>query len=263
MACVVTRYTCTHNAPMLETLARNANAQMARNDGFRNIYPWKKQCAEDHHRVHYIARSPTGIICGWMTTEWKKEFGQQYVYLSEISTRRIKDELYGGVGQRLHVALLADAQAANIEFIYLYPLNPAVADIYKKWGYIHTRPELTHMFLMLRSHPNNRMLDGLMPPNPRLFMAQAHAIAAKHPKDDALLALMDKTRRAMIKQPEKIRELSQALDMILGTEYLEEQDNVPEMDRLPLEEKRSMLTEIFNTVKVGGYTRKQKRKYRY
>lgn len=260
MACAVTRYDCAKHANTIQRLGQNANAQMEKNESFRNIFPWRAQCAEENVHFHYIARSPTGIICGWMTVLWKHEFGQHYVLIKEISTRRIKDELYGGVGQQLHAALLNDARDAHAEFIYLHPLNPIVAEVYKKWGYVTLRPEIVSMFLILTSRPNYAMLDSIMPPHPRTYIIAAHAIASRHPKDNSLLVLIDEKRRTMITQPEKMKELSDALDMIYGVEYMEDAENIAEEDRYSLDDKRTALREVFESVKVGGNrTRKQKR----
>lgn len=260
MACEVTRYDCQHHSNTIRNLGRNANAQLARNDGFVSIFPWKKQCADAETHIHYIARSHTGVICGWLTAKPLELFGQHYIYLNEISTRRIKDELYGGVGRRLHDALVRDAREAGVDFIYLYPLNPGVAEIYKGWGYVNPRPELVHMFLILSSPPNNRMLDSIMPPNPRTFIAASHALAMRPPKDEELLALISHTRRYMIKNPDLIRELSSAIDMVEGVEYIEDAEAMPNNERLSLDDKRDIIREVFQKVKVGG--RKTRRRTR-
>jgi hypothetical protein len=179
------------------------------------------------------------------------------VYLNEISTRRIKDAFYGGVGQRLHARLVEDARGA--EFIYLYPLNSGVADIYKKWGYVHARPEIVHMFLLLGGEPNRAMLDSLMPPDPRTILVALHEFAMRRPQDAAFLELIEKTRRNMHRNPEKMRELTEILETIEGTEFLEESDELPEGERLTLADKREMIAEVLRTVKGGKRTRKARK----
>jgi len=251
MACEVTRYDCAKDAEIIARIGHNANVQLARNDGFKNIFPWKKQCSEESVHFHYVARNSAGLICGWMTVLWKTEFGQKYVYINEITTRRIKDEFYGGVGQRLHTRLVEDANAGGAEFIYLYPLNPVVAEIYKKWGYVHARPEIVNMFLMLKGAPNRAMLDSLMPPDPRIIMVAVHEFAMRRPQDNALLELIEKTRRNMLSNPAKMRELKETLEIIEGTEYLEEDDDMPEEGRLSLADKRAMISEVLRSVKGG------------
>jgi len=230
-----------------------------------SIFPWKKQCAEAEDHVHYVARSPKGIICGWLTARSAELFGQYYIYLNEISTRRIKDELYGGIGKKLHDALLKDAQEAGVDFIYLYPLNPSVAEIYKTWGYKTERPEIIQLFYILNAEPNREMLDSVMPPNPRTFMAMAYSIASKPTPDPELIALISRVRRRMIQKPDLIRELSSAIDMVKGVKYMEEEEGIPEDDRIPLAEKRAIIAEVLNKVKVGGrrtYKRIRKRRTR-
>jgi hypothetical protein len=251
MACKVTRYDCTDNSAQIRELGKIADSQQ---DAFKSIFPWKKQCEEASDHIHYVAQSPNGIICGWLTARLVEEFGQHYMYLNEISTRRIKDELYGGVGLTLHAALVKDAKEAGVDFIYLYPLNPEVAAIYKRaeWGYTEQRPEIVQLFLILRAPPNRAMLDSVMPPNPRSFMTMAYSIISQMPQDDALMALYSRVRRWMIKKPELIRQLSEAIDMVKGVQFMEKMEGIPKEDRTTLDQKRALIAEVLNKVKIGG-----------
>lgn len=251
MACKVTRYDCQHNSAQIRELGKVAEAQQ---DAFKSIFPWKKQCEEAPTHVHYVAQAPNGIICGWLTARVVDEFSQHYIYLNEISTRRVRDELYGGVGLSLHNALVKDAREAGVDFIYLYPLNPEVASIYQRpeWGYVKQRPEITQLFLILSQAPNRAMLDSVMPPNPRSFMASAYSILSQAPQDPALLALYSRVRRSMIAKPELIKELSSAIDMVEGVNYIEEAEGVPKEERMSLDDKRALIAEVLNKVKLGG-----------
>lgn len=251
MTCKVTRYDCQHNSSQISELARVAESQQ---DAFKSIFPWKKQCDEAPTHVHYVAQSPGGVICGWLTARVVDEFSQHYIYLNEISTRRIRDELYGGVGLSLHNALVKDARGGGVDFIYLYPLNPEVAGIYRRpeWGYVKQRPEINQLFLILREPPNRAMLDSVMPPNPRSFMASAYSILSQAPQDPALLALYSRVRRSMIAKPELIKELSAAIDMVEGVNYIEEAEGVPKEERMSLDDKRALIAEVLNKVKIGG-----------
>lgn len=251
MACKVTRYDCTDNSAQIRELGKIADSQQ---DAFKTIFPWKKQCEEASDHIHYVAQAPNGIICGWLTARLVEEFGQHYMYLNEISTRRIKDELYGGVGMTLHAALVKDAREAGVDFIYLYPLTPEVAAIYKRpeWGYTEQRPEVVQLFLILRAPPNRAMLDSVMPPNPRSFMTMAYSILSQEPQDDALLALYSRVRRWMIKKPELIRQLSEAIDMVKGVQFMEKMEGIPKEDRTTLDQKRALIAEVLNKVKIGG-----------
>jgi hypothetical protein len=256
MACVVERYDCLTDPDKIRDLGKDADKQQ---DAFVSIFPWKKQCDEAEDHVHYIARNPAGIICGWLSARSVEMFGQYYIYLNEISTRRIKDELYGGIGKKLHDALLKDSHEAGVDFIYLYPLNPAVADLYKKWGYKTERPQINHLFYILKSEPNREMLDSVMPPNPRQFMTAAYSILSQEPQDKELLALYSRVRRWMIKKPDLIQELSGAIDMVEGVKYIEEAEGVPQEERMTLDQKREFIAEVLRKVKIGGgRTRKNK-----
>jgi hypothetical protein len=154
----------------------------------------------------------------------------------------------------LHTALVKDAREAGVDFIYLYPLNPEVAAIYKRpeWGYTEQRPEVVQLFLILRAPPNRAMLDSVMPPNPRSFMTMAYSILSQEPQDPALLALYSRVRRWMIKKPELIRQLSEAIDMVKGVQFMEKMEGIPKEDRTTLDQKRAMIAEVLNKVKIGG-----------
>jgi len=258
MACKVTRYDCTAQSGDISRLGRDADTQLAAEpEAFKSIFPWKKQCGDYPGHIHYVSQSPGGVICGWLTAEWKNEKGQKYIYLNEITTRRIKDELYGGVGQRLHAALVDEARRGGAEFIYLYPLNPLVAEVYKIWGYTKKRPEIAHMFFKVSSDPNRAVLDSLMPPHPRTVTVEAHEFIRDDPKLKALLA---RVRRYIIKNPDLIRELSDAVMMASSISAIEEADGVPEDERMSEENKRSIIEEVLLKVpKAGRRTRKKSR----
>lgn len=259
MACIVTRHVCPQDTNAIGILANSAAAQQVRNSGFNyRIQPWEARC--DSAYWHYIARSPAGIICGWLRASLVEEKGMKYIYLAEISTRRIKDEFYGGVGQRLHAALVADARAQGADFIYLYPLNDTVAAIYSKWGYVQMRPEIVNMFFILESPPSHTILDTLMPESARKLLVAAHEIAKRKPEDAALLSLIQKTRRNLLSQLKFIRELAGAIEEITGVEILEEIEAIPPGERMTLGEKRDRLREIFSSVKGGKRKTRRKRR---
>ena len=261
--CEISRYDCDKNEGIIKELGDTAEGQRA---GFKRIFPWEKQCDKgdfERKHIHYVAHAHTKegetIICGWLTAIWKTEFDQNYVYINEISTRRIVDAYYGGVGQRLHARLVEDAKASGAEFIYLFPLDDGVVPIYEKWGYRTMRPEISHMFLKLRNEPGRKILDSLMPENPRLLLYFAHELAARRPEDKPLLALIAKTRRTIIERPEIMRQLVEVIQTIEGTEYMEEDAGTPEEERMPLEEKRAMIAEVFQSVvKRGGSCKSRK-----
>ena len=267
MACEISRFDCDTHSGNIERLGLAANNQQSKNAGFQRIFPWKKQCDlgnYERRHIHYVAHALTKegatVICGWMTAVWKTEFGQHYVYISEISTRRIKDEYYGGVGQRLHARLVEDAR--DQEFIYLFPLDDTVVPIYAKWGYKTMRPEISHMFLLLKGAPNRKLLDSLMPENPRSLLYFAHELAVRKPKDEGLLALIAKKRRTIIEQPVAMRQLVEVTQTIQGTEYMEDDAETPEEERMSLADKRAMVAEVFQGVKMQGGSRKKRKPIR-
>lgn len=260
MACKVTRYDCQRDVDKIKELAEIAST--LEHSEFHTIFPWKKQCDEPGNHVHYIAQAPNGTICGWLRAKVIDKYGRHYIYLNEISTRRVRDELYGGVGLSLNSALVKDAVAEGVDFIYLYPLNPEVAAIYQRpeWGYARQRPEIVQMFRVLRNPPTREMLDKMMPPNPRSFMAAAYAIISQPPQDEALLKLFSRVRRRMIENPELIEELADAIMKVEGVTAADKEAGLPEEKRMPLAEKRWMIAEVLNKVKIGGRRRTFKHK---
>ena len=256
MACKVTRYDCQRDVDKIKELAEIAST--LENSEFHTIFPWKKQCDEPGNHLHYVAQAPNGTICGWLRAKVIDKYGRRYIYLNEISTRRVRDELYGGVGLSLNSALVKDAMAEGVDFIYLYPLNPEVASIYQRpeWGYARQRPETVQMFRVLRNPPTREMLDKMMPPNPRSFMAAAYAIISQAPQDEALLKLFSRVRRRMIENPKLIEELAEAIMKVQSVPMMEEEEGLPEEKRMSLDSKRAMIAEVLNKVKLGGRRRR-------
>jgi hypothetical protein len=125
---------------------------------------------------HFVAKTPApdNRICGWLTAQLKDDHDRKYIYLSEISTRRIRDEVYGGVGTKLHEALLAAARAEKYDFIYLYPVNKKVAAVYEKWHYTKSLETLPHQFYVinLERGPTPAIKKDLLPPRPDVGVIQ-------------------------------------------------------------------------------------------
>jgi len=129
------------------------------------ITPWQAKFGGEAD-WHFVAQAPDGTICGWLTAKLKQTDSRKYIYLVEISTRRIRDALYGGVGTRLHDALVAAATRENYNFIYLYPVNAVVASIYEKWGYSPSSPALPYQFYVINRGPTAAMKTSLLVPRP-------------------------------------------------------------------------------------------------
>jgi hypothetical protein len=56
----------------------------------------------------------------------------------------------------------------------------------------------------------------------------------------------------MIAKPELIKELSAAIDLVEGVNYIEEAEGVPKEERMSLDDKRALIAEVLNKVKIGG-----------
>jgi len=258
MACTITRYDCPADSNIINKFGMKANAQVERNHNFVSIFPWRAQCSRLDR--HYVATAPNGIICGWLACNASTRYGYKHIYIEEISTRRIKDEFFGGVGTRLHAALVADAIKEDMDFIYLSPLNEDVAQIYAHWGYIRPRSDIKQQFYILKRMPPGRLLDKYTPISPRALLVRSHALAMLAPKDDDLVKLIDKKRGKILEQPNLLEELSIALDSIVDAETYEEDEGVDEDERMPLDDKRELIREVL--MKVAGGKRRKTRKQR-
>jgi len=251
MPCEITLYHCPEDGALIHSLGQAANRQQARNQGFSDvIQPWKDLCSNE---FHFVARDTTGVVCGWLTAKWKTDMGERkgkgkgkgkskgtskgtskgneegnFMYLVEISTRRIRNALYGGVGQRLHQALVAHARSLGANFIALYPLNPEVKALYMKpeWGYVELRPDVNQLFHILKKAPSDEYLDSVAVPDP---IAQANDIAGN---DAALLRTIERLAPSMRSNPACLRQLAEDIEVMEGNE-------------LPRTEQKKLLRQFF------------------
>jgi hypothetical protein len=211
MPCEITLYHCPEDRAAIARLSNNANAQQARDSGFsENVKPWKGVCKNEYH---YIARdTKTGIICGWLSIILKTFKRTKYVYIVEISTRRIRNDLYGGVGQRLHNKMVEDAIQFGAKFVYLFPLNGVVRELYMRpqWGYTELRSDVKHLFkpLVRDFDIPNEFLDTLAEPD---IIEAAIAIAKR---DKALLRLIKELTPIIRANPEYLRRLEEEIDIM-------------------------------------------------
>ena len=229
MPCEITLYHCPEDEPTIARLSSNANTQQAHNSGFYvYVQPWKGVCKNDYH---YVARDKaTGIICGWLTIAMKTFKRTKYIYIVEISTRRIHNDLYGGVGQRLHNKMIEDATRLGAKFVYLYPLNAAVREIYMRpeWGYSQQRPDVKHLFRPLVPNVviSNTFLDTLVEPD---IIDLAKTIAKR---DKALLKRIEMCTPILRNNPEYLSQLEEEIDIM-------------EVNELSDSEKKAELSKFF------------------
>lgn len=127
------------NASLVKAFQYVARMQKS---GFKDIFPWETHI--DNDMIMFIAATDVATlracrkvptkdtqICGWLTA-----FIQgNVVYLAEISSRSASDNRYKGIGYELFMRLVEWCKNNSKEFIYLYPLNDVVKNIYvNKWG---------------------------------------------------------------------------------------------------------------------------------
>lgn len=156
--------------------------------------------------------------------------------LAEISTRRIRNSLYGGVGQRLHTALLQDAKRLGVLFLYLYPLNEQIATLYQRpeWGYsyISSRQDLEYMFLPIRGLPPDELLDSWMPTPREEVVKQARNLTGR---DVSLRKLLDTATPRLLSSKRDVRQLEDELTIMDGLEPSEKRAGLREFLKSILE----------------------------
>ena len=188
------------------------------------ITPWESKFGNAPD-WHFVSKAPDGRICGWLTAQLKETDARRYIYLAEISTRRIRDELYGGVGRRLHEALLYAARQGGYDFIYLYPVNAKVAAVYEGWGYSTPIPGIPHQFYVIKRGPTKRILGSLMTQRPNVeSFNRARALFGQQ---------IDEYRRAILAEPGNVDALNDLL-----TDFEVEEANIPELVERPRREKQ-------------------------
>jgi hypothetical protein len=122
--------------------------------------------------------------------------------------------------------MIQDAARFGAKFVYLYPLNTAVRDLYMRpeWGYSLLRPDVKHLFRPLANGvivPND-FLDTLAEPD---IIAAAKVIAKR---DKGLLRLIEMLTPTLRSNPEYLRQLEEEIDIM-------------EVNELPDSEKRAEL----------------------
>ena len=152
------------------------------------VMPWTSGCEKPEGVLsvrHYVAQMKEGDkeIVGWLVAHKRTDKGMPRdtarIYLSEISTIRVRKAAYRGVGDALLKQLREDAEdvtppwGEGVTFIYLYPLRPELEPVYKARGYLnyrelserlHTAPNrqydvVRHMFLVTKGSKGKSMND--------------------------------------------------------------------------------------------------------
>lgn len=121
--------------PLLRLLKRRAEEQK---NAYVDIFPWKKAMkknvvmivgATDLRCMRQSRKSLTADtkICGWLTAVEEGD----HVYIVELSSRSITDPSFKGFARTLVVNLLKYCESRGHKFVYLFPLNNVVRNLYK------------------------------------------------------------------------------------------------------------------------------------
>ena len=267
-ACKITRYDCSdpEQFKRIKELIDAANEQQDKNHGFIKIFPWLGGC--DLAPRHYVAQRADGTICGWMTVIPKEQDGTKYLYLSEISVTRIREDAFKGVGKRLHETLVQDGKKEGMAFIYLVPVDSTVVKPYQAWGYFLPEGDVVeegdtkahYMFFSLqRGQPTPEMMEAIKPKEPEPDEYIDEALARVDPEEEAdLYNLIEAKRDLLKKNPNLVSELKDVIGTIQMYESWEEDESTDE-DTLesipPVEERLNMIRAVFEKA-TGGKRRK-------
>lgn len=246
-ACIITRYDCDKDRDKIKELIDLANEQQDRDHGFISIFPWLGGC--DLAPRHYVAQKADGTICGWMTVIPREDGGMKYYYLSEISVIRTPDPSYKGVGIRLQKTLVEDGTKEGMDFIYLYPLTPEVAETYvKKWGYKQLDPSLEHLFYKLKKDPTKAIIEKMKPNDSRRrFIAEAWKYLSGNKETEAIYK--ENRRNLLITDDlDLINDLKDALGTVQMYEVWEDDPNTDPniLAGIPsIEDRRQLIANVF------------------
>lgn len=164
--------------PEFKYLTRGQKTRFIRPFDYR-VMPWTSGCTkpiEGSSVRHYVAQMGDGEIVGWLVVHRRTDKmppGTARIYLSEISTIRVRKAAYRGVGKALLDQFKSDAEKdPQVKFIYLYPLRPDLEPVYEKQGYLNYTKlnkgknnrynDVRHMFLLIRDSPPTSIPDALM-----------------------------------------------------------------------------------------------------
>ena len=148
------------------------------------VMPWTVRCTDhsDEIRVrHYVAgMNGDKEIVGWLVAQRRADGmprGTARIYLSEISTIRVRKAEYRGVADALLAQFKGDAEKdPEVTFVYLYPLRLDLEPVYNARGYLNyrdlsktlnTAPDrrydgVRHMFLLTKK-PERKSMKDIIP----------------------------------------------------------------------------------------------------
>jgi hypothetical protein len=266
--------------PDFKYLTRGQKMKFIRPFDYR-VMPWTSGCAkpiEGSSVRHYVAQMGDGEIVGWLVAHRRTDKmpkGTARIYLSEISTIRVRKAAYKGVGDALLKQLKEDAGdgtkpwGTGVTFIYLYPLRPQLEPVYEARGYLNYTKlkenkdnrynDVRHMFLLIGGSPATSIPDGLMnamkadvnqPRISAMYDAEKMANdAVKNKVEGAadLVTLFQTKRRVIQKKWEELQGELDNFDMFADDPH-----------PMSEEEKIDALLRVARSAKGGRRTRRRK-----
>jgi hypothetical protein len=233
--CVVTFYECPKDKDTVDKLAAAADKQQEANPENRPfdiaVLPWTNRCDDGYVDWHFVATDGE-TICGWLAAKLHAfRGGKQYVYLREISTRRPGTAGWRkGVGTALHEAFVKKATEKGVAFIYLYPINEGVSELYQKapWSYNPFPPNegIKHLYRIVAGTEadlkNEVFLRPLRPRHPRQLTAELDRLINEQKLTDP--KVLADVRRRVLGSKEFTTELEDILNEMSVNEMMDESE---------------------------------------
>jgi len=216
--CVINVYDCQTQAAEIATLAATiAGADLyaatdddakKRNKFDKRVQPWLDGCESAYPRYHFVASRNDNDILGWMTADIRTHTPKPgrtwtYVYLDKVSVRNGTR----GVGKQLGDYLKTwAAERKDIDFIWLLAIDERVSGIYEtSWDYerVQYYDGYGFMFYTINRSPPLSMLQSVPPEHPRVYWVAADMVAKMVPRNEELIRLIMKKRKAAPDKPPK------------------------------------------------------------
>ncbi len=236
--CKVLVLDCRSQKPDIEQWVALARAQYTAEANFKDVFPWKKACTSNY--IHFIAHGMRGgnpIICGWLSLLVIPN--PKHGFIVELSTRRIKDAHYGGVGQLLNNAVVHWGDKEGLHFLQLMPLNEDVRAVYLKpeWGYVELRDDVKHLFRILHKKPSKKYLETLVEDKDMAGDLEEleEALEAYAEEHEALEPLIEKALEYVMEENPAFEDFKNAVFTLLAIEGEEEVQKESEMKQLLVE----------------------------
>ena len=147
---------------------------------FMDVFPWETKLGDlytmfvamegtaDRPSYEDLLAAPPQL-CGWLNMVCEDRHGQRAAYVSQVSSRKVSDPAYKGIGTALMMAAEADARTRGVAYMYLMPLDN-VTGFYARLGYARMHPDLKYWVKPVTAQPNKRNVSQFVRKNAKAAM---------------------------------------------------------------------------------------------